>query len=133
MRPSLVRASRLIPFLLLATAGLAAAARATDPSEPDIQPDARMLRYPDVSATQIAFVYADDIWLVPREGGLASPIASPPGPEMFPRFSPDGTKLAFMGNYDGNKDLYVVPVSGGPAVRVTHHPATEMLNDWTAD
>ena len=41
------------------------------------KPDARMLRYPDVSATHIAFVYADDIWLVPREGGTASPLASP--------------------------------------------------------
>jgi len=108
-------------------------ARAADPSGTDIRPDARMLRYPDVSATHIAFVYADDIWLVPREGGDASPLASPAGPELFPRFSPDGSRLAFMGNYDGNRDLYVLPVLGGIAARVTHHPATEWLSDWTPD
>lgn len=124
-----VRAScAALPLLLLA-----AAARATDPPAPDNQPDARMMRYPDVSATQIAFVYADDIWLVPREGGVANPIASPPGSEMFPRFSPDGTRLAFVGNYEGNKDIYVVPIAGGPATRVTHHPATELLSDWSTD
>ena len=114
MSSSSLRASRFVLPLLLAARALAA-----DPTGPDVQPDARMLRYPDVSATQIAFVYADDIWLVPREGGLASPIASPPGPEMFPRFSPDGSKLAFSADYDGNTDVYVVPTAGGePVARV---------------
>ncbi len=125
------------PSLALAASvlilSLESAARVGEPAGSDIRPDARMLRYPDVSATQIAFVYADDIWLVPREGGLASPVASPAGPELFPRFSPDGARLAFMGNYDGNRDLYVLPVAGGIATRVTHHPAQELLSDWTPE
>ena len=91
------------------------------------------MRYPDVSATYIVFVYADDLWLVSREGGMASPLASPPGAEAFPRFSPDGQTIAFVGNYDGNKDIYTIPVSGGVPTRVTHHPATEVLSDWTPD
>src|SRR6185436_2734559 len=75
--------------------------------------DARMLRYPDVSATQIAFVYAGDIWVVPKTGGDALRLSSPRGEESFPRFSPDGTQIAFSGNYDGNTDIYVVPSNGG--------------------
>ena len=47
-------------------------------------------RQPDVSATHVVFVYGDDLWLVPREGGTAVPLASPAGVEAFPRFSPDG-------------------------------------------
>jgi tricorn protease len=90
-----------------------------------------MLRYPDVSATHVAFVYADDLWLVPREGGVALPLASPPGLEVLPRFSPDGSTLAFVGNYDGNRDLYTVPVAGGVPTRVTHHPGAETLCGWT--
>ena len=50
-----------------------------------VEPHAGMLRYPDVSSTHIAFVYANDVWLVPREGGVAAPLASPPGMEYFPR------------------------------------------------
>ncbi len=97
------------------------------------QPHAGMLRYPDISGTTITFVYANDIWTVPREGGSATPLASPPGPESFPRFSPDGRAIAFVGNYDGNRDIYTVPTEGGLPARLTHHPETETLCDWTAD
>ncbi len=99
----------------------------------DHAPHAGMLRNPDVSATQIVFGYANDLWVVSRSGGIARPLASPAGRELFPRFSPDGTSIGFVGNYEGNRDLYVVPTAGGVAQRVTHHPARETLCDWTAD
>ena len=95
--------------------------------------NARMLRYPDVSETHIAFVYAGDIWLVEKGGGTANRLSSPPGEELFPRFSPDGARLAFTANYDGNSDIYVVPSMGGAPVRVTHHPDTDLISDWTPD
>ncbi|HEV8112898.1 MAG TPA: PDZ domain-containing protein [Planctomycetota bacterium] len=98
-----------------------------------VQPHGGMLRFPDVSATQIVFVYADDLWLVPRDGGVAAPLASPPGTEAFPRFSPDGKTIAFVGNYDGNRDLYTIPIAGGVPTRVTYHPGVETLSDWTPD
>lgn len=100
-------------------------------SEEATRPHAGMLRYPDVSASSIVFVYANDLWIVPREGGMASPLASPPGQELFPRFSPDGKFIAFIGNYDGDRDVYTVPVEGGVPTRITHHPANEILCDWT--
>ncbi|UCG50707.1 MAG: PD40 domain-containing protein [Candidatus Latescibacterota bacterium] len=98
-----------------------------------VEPHAGMLRYPDVSETHIAFLYANDLWLVPKEGGLATPLAGPPGAEAYPRFSPDGETIAFMGNYDGDLDLYTVPTSGGTPFRVTHHPSNEVITDWTPD
>ena len=52
------------------------------------QLDARMMRTPDISATQIVFAYAGDLWLVPIEGGTAVRLSSPKGEELFPRFSP---------------------------------------------
>lgn len=98
-----------------------------------VQPHAGMLRWPDVSATQIVFSYANDVWVVSKGGGVASPLASPPGPEQFPRFSPDGKRVAFVGNYDGGRDLYTIGVEGGVPTRVTYHPGGEMLCDWTPD
>jgi tricorn protease len=115
-----------------ASGALADRVPSTTPAEHH-RPHAGMLRFPDVSATHIVFVYANDLWLVPREGGLATPIASPPGPELLPKFSPDGSKIAFVGNYEGNRDLYVVSTDGGVATRVTYHPAVETLCDWTPD
>jgi tricorn protease-like protein/C-terminal processing protease CtpA/Prc len=117
---------------LIASAALAfAGAPATRP--PDIQPHAMMLRYPAVSADAICFSYANDLWLVPRTGGVAMPLASPPGQETFPHFSPDGKTIAFVGNYDGNRDIYTMPLDGGIPTRVTHHPAAESLCGWTSD
>jgi tricorn protease len=95
--------------------------------------DARMLRYPDVSTTQIAFVYAGDIWLVPKAGGEAVRLSSPKGEESFPRFSPDGAWLAFSGNYDGNLDIYVVPSQGGLPKRLTFHGAPDRMVGWYPD
>lgn len=99
----------------------------------DVRPHAGMLRFPDVSSTHVAFCYANDIWIVPRAGGVATPLASPPGPEMFPRFSADGQTIAYMGNYDGNRDIYTIPLTGGVPTRITHHPAAETVCDWTPD
>jgi tricorn protease len=95
--------------------------------------DARMMRYPDVSSTQIAFVYAGDIWVVGKEGGDARRLSSPRGEETFPRFSPDGSLIAFSGNYDGNTDIYVVPVTGGLPRRLTFHGAADRMLDWYPD
>ena len=92
-----------------------------------------MLRYPDVSATQMVFMYANDLWLAPREGGVAVPLSSPSGQETFAKFSPDGKTIAFVGNYDGNRDIYTLSTEGGVPMRVTHHPTSELLCDWTPD
>ena len=99
----------------------------------DATPHPAMLRYPDISRSSIVFSYGDDLWVVGRGGGLASPLASPPGPETFPKFSPDGRTIGFVGNYEGNRDLYTIPTSGGVPKRVTYNPGRETLCDWTPD
>jgi tricorn protease len=95
--------------------------------------DARMMREPAVSATQIAFVYAGDIWVVDKTGGVAVRLSSPKGEESFPRFSPDGALLAFTGDYDGNEDIYVMPANGGLPKRLTHHGAPDRMLEWYPD
>jgi tricorn protease len=120
-----MRCARFFSSALLALAWLAVSAPHTQ-----AQVDARMLRQPDVSETHITFVYAGDIWVVPKDGGTAQRLSSPRGEESFPRFSPDGRSIAFTGNYDGNTDVYVIPTMGGDPVRVTHHPMADRLVDW---
>ena len=98
-----------------------------------VDPNAGLLRYPAVSAERIVFVYANDLWTVPRGGGEASPLASPPGGEMSPRFAPDGKTIAFVGNYEGRRDIYTVPVGGGVPYRVTYHPGSMLISGFAPD
>ncbi|MBX3316113.1 MAG: PD40 domain-containing protein [Phycisphaeraceae bacterium] len=134
---SIVRNSRGAVSVIAFLAGTAIGAIAAAGAAADITPSGSMLRWPDVSKSHICFVYANDIWIVPRTGGLASPVANPPGQEAFPKFSADGKSIAFVGNYDGGRDLYIVDLdtslAGNPARRVTHHPGAENLADWNPD
>ncbi len=97
------------------------------------QISARMFRYPDVSATQIAFTYAGDIWVVSKAGGTAYKLSSPEGEETFARFSPDGSQIAFTANYEGNDDIYVLPTTGGRVQRLTYHGGNDQMLDWHPD
>jgi tricorn protease len=92
-----------------------------------------LLQKPTINKTHIVFVYAGDLWSVPRDGGEAVRITSGAGSETDPAFSPDGTRIAFTGEYDGNVDVFVVPASGGVPKRLTWHPAPDRVLGWTPD
>jgi len=92
-----------------------------------------LLQKPALSRTQIVFSYAGDLWSVRREGGDATRLTTGPGVETDPVFSPDGTLIAFTGEYDGNVDVFVMPASGGIPKRLTHHPGEDIAVGWTPD
>jgi tricorn protease len=92
-----------------------------------------LLRKPTVSKTLIAFSYGGDLWVVDRSGGEARQLTSDVGIEIDPVFSPDGTMLAFTGEYDGNEDVYVIPTAGGIPKRLTSHPGADQVVGWTRD
>ena len=79
----------------------------------------RLLRFPNTNGRQIVFCYAGELYTVAKEGGIARRITSGPGYTSFPRFSPDGTQLAFTSQYDGNTEVYVMPAEGGAPKRLT--------------
>ncbi len=91
----------------------------------------RLLRSPTVNGSQIAFAYANNIWVVERSGGLARRLTSFQGQTTNPHFSPDGKTIAFSGEYAGNTDVYVVPAEGGDPKRLTWHPGADSVQGWT--
>ena len=82
--------------------------------------EARLMRFPGVSNDHIVFTYAGDLYTVPIEGGTARKITSQIGMEMFARYSPDGARIAFTGQYDGNTEVYIMPAEGGVPERITY-------------
>jgi tricorn protease len=93
----------------------------------------RMLRSPSVSDSQVVFAYAQNIWVVPRTGGVARRVTSFQGQTSNPHFSPDGKWIAFSGEYAGNADVYVVLAAGGEPKRLTWHPSADSVQGWTPD
>ena len=97
------------------------------------QVSAKLIQTPDVSETHICFTFGDDLWIVAKAGGNATRLSSPVGRETNPKFSPDGTTVAFQANYDGSNDIYTIPKLGGIPNRVTGHGWAETILDWTSD
>src|SRR5687768_15512204 len=97
---------------------------------PPVGPREFYARDPDVGTSAILFGSGDDLWMVPREGGVARRVAAGAGSKRRPKLSPDGATIAFTGRHDA---LYTVPTEGGEPTRVTHHPGATDLCDWTAD
>ena len=113
---------------LLSTALLlslwSAAALAVDPQ------DTLLLEQPDIDAQHIPFIYDGDVWVANRDGSGAYRLTTAEGHESYPHFSPDGASIAFSGNYDGNVDVYIVPVAGGSPKRLTWHSADDLVEGF---
>ena len=92
-----------------------------------------LLRTPALSRAHIVFSHAGDLWVVSREGGDARRLTSGIGIESRPYFSNDGSTVAFTGEYEGNTDVYTVPVTGGVPKRLTYHPGADTVEGWTPD
>lgn len=90
--------------------------------------EGRLLRFPSTNGREVVFTYAGDLYTAPLTGGEARRLTSHEGYEMFPRFSPDGSKIAFTGHYDGNTEVYLIDRNGGQPQRLTY-TATNARDD----
>ncbi len=92
--------------------------------------DTKMLRTPDIDKNHIAFVYDNDIWIADRNGNDARRLTTAEGRESRPHFSRDGKRLAFSAYYDGNLDVYVMPIEGGTPTRLTWHSSADIVQGF---
>ncbi len=89
-----------------------------------------LLRFPDIHDQQVVFVSGEDIWKAPISGGTAVRLTMHDGEERYPKFSPDGTMIAFTGEYDGNGDVYIMDNNGANITRITFHPSYDEVVGW---
>jgi tricorn protease len=92
-----------------------------------------LLRNPALSQDRIAFLYADDIWTVAREGGEAKRLTSVGNVSAGPYFSPSHTQIAYSTRSNGLTDVYVVDADGGVPRRLTWEPTGSVVAGWTPD
>jgi tricorn protease len=122
---------RTLRFALLAVVGLLAPC-ATAMAQPNTT-DTRLLTMPAVSEKNIAFIYAEDLWVADLNGKNPRRLTTDIGLESNPVFSPDGQIIAFSAQYDGNTDVYTIPLAGGTPTRLTTHPSPDIVRGFTPD
>ncbi len=105
---------------------------ATANAQPDAT-DTRLLSMPAVSAKNIAFVYAEDLWVANIDGKNPRRLTTDLGLESNPVFTSDGQTIAFSAQYDGNTDVYTIPLAGGTPTRLTSHPSPDTVRGFTPD
>jgi Tol biopolymer transport system component/tRNA A-37 threonylcarbamoyl transferase component Bud32 len=78
-----------------------------------------------------------DIWRIALTGastaGAPQQLTSDPAGDFHPAVSPDGGQVAFHSFRTGNRDVFVIPASGGPAVQVTISPEHDWNPRWSPD
>lgn len=72
------------------------------------------------------------IYTVPLEGGTPKQI-TPKGPSYLHSWSPDGKDLVFCGERNGEFDVYKVPASGGPEIKLTGTAGLDDGPEYTPD
>ena len=92
------------------------------------------LRFPHLHDDLLTFVAEDDVWLAPLDGGRAWRLSADRVPAAYPRFSPDGTQVAWTSWRDGAPEVHVAPAEGGAARRLTYWGAAKTrVRGWVSD
>jgi hypothetical protein len=93
-------------------------------------PSQGYVRFPTIYQDRIIFVAEDDLWLVSSEGGRAERLTAGVGEARYPRFSLDGTRVAFAGREEGPSEVYVMSAQGSEARRLTFEGVTNVAG-WS--
>src|SRR6476660_5604134 len=103
-------------------------------SDPQLSPDGRTLAYVQTRLRKKKNDYASNIWLVPAGGGR-EPVRFTTGDKryMTPRWSPSGDEMAFISTRSGKPQLWLIPVSGGEARRLTRTKRGVSEFAWSPD
>jgi tricorn protease len=90
-------------------------------------------RFPAIHGDTIVFTSEGDLWEVGVAGGVARRLTTHLGEETNAAFSPDGKTIAFAASYEGPREVYTMPATGGLPVRRTFDNAGPAFVGWTPD
>ena len=90
-------------------------------------------RYPAIHGNEVVFTAEGDLWKYNLESKEAIRLTTSHGVESHARISQDGKWIAFIGQYEGPSEVYVMPATGGTPRRLTYEEGNPMVYQWTKD
>lgn len=104
-------------------------------SDPQIAPDGRTVAFVVTTLAEERDEYLSNIWTVSTEGGEPRRFTTGPRRDTTPRWSPDGSRLAFISEREAGKkgQLHVMPAAGGEAIRLTDLRHGLGAPEWAPD
>ena len=90
-------------------------------------------RSPVLQQDHIVFTAEGDLWQASLNDMIARRLSSHLAEESQPVLSPDGKQLAFVADYDGASEIYLMPVAGGVAKRISYENSRVRIQQWLAD
>ena len=104
-------------------------------SEPQISPDGNSAVFALHRVDRKTEKKYSNLWLVPTRGGRSQPFTQGDQSDLRPRFSPDGSRIAFLSNRLNEKQpqIFLIPVEGGEARQLTDLAGTIEGFEWSPD
>jgi Tol biopolymer transport system component len=88
----------------------------------------------DNAVGKLAFVKDMDIWTANADGSNLKRLTTAPGLDLSPSWSPDGTKIAFSSNRDGDMEIFVMNADGSNERQLTFDEVGDDRHaSWTPD
>jgi Tol biopolymer transport system component len=113
------------------------------PADPDVKvpqqrypqwsPDSTTLVYTEVQAREFAQWTESEVCTVPISGGSATCLTDAPGADSDAHYSPDGQRIVFVSNRDGNENIYVMDANGSNEHALTTNLASDTQPEWSPD
>lgn len=103
-------------------------------SDPQISPDGALVAFVVQSASLAKNQTRSAIWVVGTEGGEPRQLTNPvSGSDRAPRWSPDGTRLAFLSDRGGKTQIWVIARDGGEATCIETAEKPNSAPAWSPD